>query len=178
MENAATTSNPETKTYEDELAAVAAAVAEFPAEFGLRGYPGKTFRVSPTASYYSAGWDHGGGDRQPAGVQVYTQVQADENSRYGNAGDWLDFAKGTVEELRREVIDSPRYANRRNEIEAEAEKIDKKFEEIDEAQHDLDERRRKLGERYDTLIANATDELDRDDYYDIFGTYPDESGKK
>ena len=164
------TYRPEYLEPDQEAAAVASAVAEFPAEFGLAAFPGKTFRVSPTASYYSPGWDHGDGNRSPAGVQVYTQVKNDD-------GAWIDFAKGTVGELRRELRPSPRYLARRDEIEAESDTITAKYEDIDEAQHDLDERRRKLGERFDTLFATATDELDADDFYDVFGTYPDESGK-
>jgi len=184
MAQTETTDRPETITIDQEAELVAAAVAEFPSEFGLRGYPGQAFRVSPTASYYSRGWDRGEFDRSPAGVQVYTQVNRD--------GEWMDFAKGTVAELRRELTDSPRIekkvadaitprvveaAKRYLEIEDESEKISRAFEEIDEAQHDLDERRRKVGERFDTLFTTAADELDDDDFHEIFGTYPDRSNR-
>jgi hypothetical protein len=64
---------------------IRAAIAKFPATFGLRGFPGKVFRISPTSSYVS-------GER----VMLYTE-------RKDNGG-WQDFSKGTEAELRREVI--------------------------------------------------------------------------
>lgn len=71
--------------YEEAKAAVAEAVAGFPGTFGLRAYPGDTFRVCPRASYVS-------GDR----VLLYTQRLV--------RGEWLDFAKGTADELRRQLV--------------------------------------------------------------------------
>lgn len=65
---------------------IRAAIARFPATFGLRGFPGDVFRLSPTASYIN---DSGR-------VTLYTQRK--------NGNQWLDFAKGTEPELRREVI--------------------------------------------------------------------------
>jgi len=59
------------------------AIAKFPATFGLRGFPGDVFRISPTASYSGR-------------LTLYTQ------RKVGNQ--WLDFAKGSESELRREVI--------------------------------------------------------------------------
>jgi hypothetical protein len=66
--------------------ALAAAIAEFPAEFGLRNHPGRTFRISKSASYVN---DAG----QP---MLYIAVKQN--------GYWLDFAKGTPAELRAQVI--------------------------------------------------------------------------
>jgi hypothetical protein len=66
-----------------------AAIARFPATFGLRGFPGETFRLSPDASYMA------GPCMAPTHVMLYTQ-------RLHN-GEWLDFAKGTEEELRAQV---------------------------------------------------------------------------
>jgi hypothetical protein len=74
-------------TYEDQKDAVSSAVKQFPAEFGLRAYPGEVFRVSATNSYYS--------DHEHA-VMVYTDIKRGDR--------WMDFAKGTVAELRREVV--------------------------------------------------------------------------
>lgn len=171
MENAGTkTARPELLTFEQELAAVAAADAKFPAEFGLRGYPGKTFRVSPTASYYSIGLDRRGGNKSPAGVQVYTQIEH-------ASGEWLDFAKGTVAELLRELAPSPRYEARRIEIEKRAAKFASEFDSIDEQVFDLDERRRKLGTEFDAFSAGAADDLDDEDFEEIFGTEPDRSNR-
>jgi hypothetical protein len=64
---------------------IRAAIARFPATFGLRGFPGDVFRLSPTASYIN---DSGR-------VTLYTQRK--------DGTQWLDFAKGTESELRREV---------------------------------------------------------------------------
>lgn len=61
------------------------AIARFPATFGLRGFPGDVFRLSPTASYIDS-------SRR---LILYTQRKT------GNQ--WLDFSKGTEPELRREV---------------------------------------------------------------------------
>lgn len=98
MENAGTKPNrPEPLTIDQELTAVAEAVAGFPDEFGLRGYPGKIFRASKVASYYSPGWNHGNWNQAPAAVQIQTQTK-------NEAGEWIDFAKGTEGELRREVV--------------------------------------------------------------------------
>jgi len=65
---------------------VAEAAAGFPATFGLRAFPGDTFRVSLAHSYVN---DSGQ-------VQLYTEV------RKGN--EWLSFAKGTAHELRKEIV--------------------------------------------------------------------------
>jgi hypothetical protein len=65
---------------------VAAAVDQFPSTFGLRAFPGDTFRVSSSSSYVN---DSGV-------VQLYTQIQRD--------GKWLDFAKGEINELKREYV--------------------------------------------------------------------------
>ena len=66
-------------------AAVKAACAEFPETFKLRAYPGDTFRLSESASFVSQGR-----------VLLYTQ-------RLVN-GEWLDFAKGTADELRTHIV--------------------------------------------------------------------------
>lgn len=73
-----------------ESDAVAKAISEFPETFGLVGFPGKTFRISQSASYVS--------DYPVANtVQLYTQVKR---------GDlWFDFAKGTPSELRSQITE-------------------------------------------------------------------------
>jgi len=63
---------------------IRAAIARFPATFGLRGFPGDVFRISPTSSYVSGGR-----------VMLYTERKDND--------DWLDFSKGTESELRGEV---------------------------------------------------------------------------
>jgi hypothetical protein len=60
------------------------AIARFPSAFGLRGFPGGVFRISPTSSYVSGGR-----------VMLYTERKDND--------DWLDFSKGTESELRSEV---------------------------------------------------------------------------
>lgn len=64
---------------------IAEAIATFPETFKLRAYPGFTFRISASSSYVN---DSGK-------VQLYTQILS--------GGKWLDFAKGTIAELRAEV---------------------------------------------------------------------------
>jgi hypothetical protein len=65
---------------------LAAAIAEFPAEFGLRAFPGRVFRISKSASYVN---DAG----QPV---LYAALKADAH--------WQDFAKVTPAELRSQVV--------------------------------------------------------------------------
>lgn len=57
----------------------------FPATFGLRAFPGKVFKIGRQSSYISEGR-----------VILYTQVQDGDR--------WLDFAKGTASELRKEIV--------------------------------------------------------------------------
>lgn len=77
--------------------AVKEAVAEFPTEFGLRAFPNARFRASLSASYWS--------DLNHAPL-VYTQRRSEATLR---DGEWIDFAKGTVTELRREVVLLPGF---------------------------------------------------------------------
>ncbi len=63
-----------------------AAIAKFPPTFGLRGFPGETFRVSRDSSYVSGG-----------SVMLYTEIL--------RGGIWLDFAKGTPAELRSQIVE-------------------------------------------------------------------------
>jgi hypothetical protein len=78
---------PRRMTREEEHQAVLDAIARFPETFGLRAYPGETFRIGVRESYFS---DH---QRQ---VLLYTQRQMPD-------GQWRDFAKGSEEELRRQI---------------------------------------------------------------------------
>jgi hypothetical protein len=64
------------------------AIARFPPTFGLRGFPGDVFRLSPTSSYVSGG-----------SVMLYTQRKEGDH--------WLDFSKGTEPELRGEIVPLP-----------------------------------------------------------------------
>jgi hypothetical protein len=72
--------------WNEQAPAVAAAVALFPGEFGLRGFPGEVFRVSKSASYYSTTY----------GVLLYTERKCED-------GVWRDFAKGSPDELRAQI---------------------------------------------------------------------------
>lgn len=77
------------KTRNQEQTEIAATIATFPAKFGLRAFPGDTFRVSPMSSYFS-------GDT----MYLYTE-------RLAESGMWQSFAKGTAGELRLEVVALP-----------------------------------------------------------------------
>lgn len=71
---------------------IADQIQTFPTEFGLRAFPGDRFRISPRASYVN-----------DAGiVQLYTQRL---NTTLIT---WQDFAKGSPEELRRELVELPK----------------------------------------------------------------------
>lgn len=79
--------------------AVSDAIAQFPETFALRGRPG-TYRIGRRESYVSRGV-----------IYLYTQrlwTTEEYKSHYGReprTGEdlWVDSAKGTVEELRREI---------------------------------------------------------------------------
>ncbi len=73
-------------SYEEQQALVAAEVAKFPGTFGMRGYPGKLFKVCPADSYYS----------EVYGVLLYVHVQ--------NPDGWCAFAKGDPEELQSQIV--------------------------------------------------------------------------
>lgn len=67
---------------EQEKTLVAAEVAKLPAEFYLKGWPGKKFRVDPNRSYYSGVYQN---------VQIVVQVKVKD--------DWLDFAVNSSREI-------------------------------------------------------------------------------
>jgi hypothetical protein len=66
---------------------VAASAAKFPEEFGLRGFPGDTFRISVWGSYR--------GDNGAA--VLYTERRRED-------GSFADFAKGSESELLRQIV--------------------------------------------------------------------------
>lgn len=72
--------------YLRRIQAVKDEAAKFPGEFGLRAFPGKTFRVSEAISYYS----------DSEGVMLYTEVK--------NGDRWMSFCKGSPAELKREMV--------------------------------------------------------------------------
>lgn len=73
---------------DDRLKAI---IATFPERFGLRAFPGETFRIGFDQSYWP----------KPDSVvpQLYTQRLVDDQ--------WLDFAKGTPDELRKQLAKLP-----------------------------------------------------------------------
>lgn len=78
-------------------AAIDAAIAQFPTMFKLRGHEG-TFRIGRRESYVSQGR-----------IMLYTQrlrtTQVQNGPSRGQYQDeWCDFAKGTVEELKAQVV--------------------------------------------------------------------------
>lgn len=75
----------------DEKKLVEAAVAKFPAEFGLRNFPGQKFRVNDRASYFS-------GFGQFGEVQVVLQVFA--------RGQWIDFTRDSERAVLGQVVKS------------------------------------------------------------------------
>jgi hypothetical protein len=78
---------------ECEHGKIAAVIATFPETFGLRAFPGDTFRVSASASYFS-------GNGGTGTLNLYTQ-------RRNPDGVWCDFAKGTESELRAQITEAP-----------------------------------------------------------------------
>lgn len=62
-------------------------INSFPAEFGLRAFPGRKFSIRRAACYISNGV-----------LTLYTDIWNEDNQK------WLSFAKGTEQELRKEVV--------------------------------------------------------------------------
>ena len=82
-------------TRSEEKTMIEKAASAFPAEYGLRAFPGRRFRISIEDSYLA----YESGDDQPPVILLYTHVFSDER------GEWLAFAKGTPSELRKEVTE-------------------------------------------------------------------------
>lgn len=61
------------------------------------------------------------------------------------------------------------------EFENDARRLDRIFEALDLDAQLVEERRRKHGKELDGLLDRAADELDDDEFFDIFGHYPDRS---
>jgi len=83
--------------YGDQAAAVDEAIATFPKIFGLRKFPGMKFHIVRSQSFYSPGYSHDGGSAPPS-IQLYTFI-VDED------GKDQAFARGSVEELRGQVVE-------------------------------------------------------------------------
>ena len=76
-------------------------IAKFPAEFGLRAFPGKRFCFCEGDSYLTQAPSAEGAapdDYAAPVVYLYTHIFDAER------GEWLAFSKGTPAELRREVV--------------------------------------------------------------------------
>lgn len=114
------------------------AVARFPSTFGLRGFPGDVFRISPTSSYVSGG-----------GVMLYTQRRDD--------GHWLDFSKGTEAELRREVVPLTSIGSRAHSTIAGRALRDYEYVIYPEATHRHAERALKIPSRPGKGLFDLTD---------------------
>jgi hypothetical protein len=89
-------------SYEQAKKDLAQAIKSFPKEFGLRAFPGKKFRVGVGQSFV-------GSQNNTYIPMIYTQVYDPELAkRHGYKEPWMDFAKGTVEELKREIVKAPK----------------------------------------------------------------------
>lgn len=72
--------------WQEQHDAVAAAIAKFPTTFGLRAFPGKTFRISQGYSYVN----------DSHVVMLYTEIETETG--------WQSFCKGTESELRSQIV--------------------------------------------------------------------------
>lgn len=61
------------------------AMAKFPETFGLKAFPGRTFRFSRSASFMRG-----------TEAVLYAQVKTGSG--------WIDFGKGTIEEFQQEIV--------------------------------------------------------------------------
>lgn len=82
-----------TTTHSERQAAVAQEAATFPPAFGLRAFPGQTFRVNTRYSFH---------DRVD-GVQLVVEVKSDRDH-----GRWHHFSRDTPAAIRRELVEAPK----------------------------------------------------------------------
>ncbi len=80
--------------YEDEQKMVIEAVAKFPAVFGLRAFPGKTYRVSLGNSFVSEG---------VVQIVVQTKTTADEQQKFRLA-EWADFGRDAADNVLAQIV--------------------------------------------------------------------------
>ena len=76
---------PTTSPWEVNRQRILAEIEKFPVTFGLRAFPGKTFKINFEASYISEGR-----------VYLYTYIK--------NANGWESFCKGTAADLSAQVV--------------------------------------------------------------------------
>lgn len=74
---------------EERAALIQAAAQQLPETFGLRAFTGDTFRVNLSSSYLT----------ETNRVMLYTDILKGDK--------WLSFAKGTLSELKEELIPAP-----------------------------------------------------------------------
>lgn len=84
--------------WDEQDRAIDAAIRTFPKRFGLRAFPGKTFKIVRSHCLWDTGEYHGYPQNEP-GPLLYTFVQDEDQ--------WLAFAKGSPAELRRELVGVP-----------------------------------------------------------------------
>jgi hypothetical protein len=77
----------------EERAIFDAVRATFPVTFGLRGFPGEKFRISVKHSYFNQLFP---AKPSEASLMLYTERLRGDT--------WSVFTKGTVKELRRNVV--------------------------------------------------------------------------
>lgn len=79
---------------------LASVISTFPKTFGLRAYPGETFRIGHSESYVTRknkSFARTGDDPSTWEVTLYTQIRAP-------GGKWQDFVKGTPDEVRSQMV--------------------------------------------------------------------------
>jgi hypothetical protein len=82
-------------TVEQMQARRAEIASTFPASFGLRGFPGRTFRIAVRSSYWKAS-----DSLAESNFVLYTEALNPD-------GTWTDWAKGSPAEIRREMCAAP-----------------------------------------------------------------------
>lgn len=94
-----------TRDYTREKNDLREAIARFPKHFGLRAYPEKLFRIGVRESFV----DDNGNPKLYTQVLAHTQELPKLEQRGCNPHgySWLDFAKGTEEELTRQLTSVP-----------------------------------------------------------------------
>lgn len=120
-------------------------------------------------------------EHEPDCYEIAIQEAEEDHDRAIVAGEFDEYLDpGEKEEAAARLAENvhpPAPESRFRQYEARAAYFDEAFRNIEEEVFHLDERRRKLGEEFDHLTDQAEEELDADQFEEIFGTGPGDPGK-
>lgn len=83
------------RNFDEEQAAIEAAIKEFPEEFGLSGFPGERFRLGHRMSHFVSNGE----------VQLVVQIWHNaEKAAMWRIQEWSDFGRNTPEFIKQQMV--------------------------------------------------------------------------